>query len=617
MAKLGEMEGRALLVGSPGKDLQGVDHDVACMAEMLRGRKLAVEICTGAQATRAGILAAYGRLIAGVRQGQAAVFYYSGHGFHAFKEKESRAWQGIAPYDLGETTTADFRGITSWELSILQAKLTRRTTNVTVILDCCYASQMSREAAVHGAVPKTLPHPVRLGFDAHLRALRAQYGAAFDEVDPISNRHAVRLVACGQTECAYEYRGAGGIHRSAFTEALLEVLLEVRGVPVSWAAIEGAIRARVARRFPTQRPDIEGPTSRRPFSLERGGVGESVTIAATPNGFQIGAGRLMGVMPGDLYGVMPDGPPTYREAGAIAEVQIVETSATTARAELRGWRNGHTAIPRGSFAVPVEKVAVRRAVRLEVPASAREAVVAALAATRALRPAEPDEAPVLATLRLDEGELTIEDPIGPLFPAAPFPAQLPGTVQNLVNLGVAEGLRELEGEQGVLARELEIEWGTVDRGQMRTMPDRGGSLGLRDRIYVRVKSLAKRPLYAHVFNIGLRGAIKLLTHYAPSGVELTREAPELVLGRRNEGSLLGYRIGWPAGLPRETGPRMDEIVVIVTSTPASLRSLETMEHVAASRGAATLEGYYMVRLCYLLHPRDEVMAEPPPSNGSA
>jgi Caspase domain len=622
----GETNGHALLVGSSDKSLRGVDHDIRCMAEMLRDRRFSVDVRTGERATREGILSGYDDLIAKVGPTQAAVFYYAGHGFRAFEDAESASWQGISPVDLNASEAADFRGITAWELSIKQVQLTHRTKNVTVILDCCYASQMSRDGVMVDAIPRVLPHPVRRGFAAHLAALRTTYGAAFAAVDPLGNRDAVRLVACGQDETAYEYRDTHGQYHGAFTAALLEVLKEVGHVPVSWAVLEHAIRGRVLRRFPVQRPDIEGPVRRRPFLLEEEEEKGPVGVAAMSDGFRLEVGRLMGVMPGDVYGVMPPGPLAYRAADAIAEVRVHEVFPTFAYARLHGWKNGHSMLPRNAIAVLAEKAAVRHAVRIDAPAWAWDTVKGHIDATRTLRLAESDEEPALATLRLTEGMLTIEDGIGSMFPAARFPDDLSATSKNLANLGVAQSIRELEGEHGVLANEVEIEWGAVEQGRMRRMPERGGALTLNEKVYVRVKSQVQRLLHVHLFNIGLRGKITLLTRFAPTGVALTSEEPDFVLGRQIDGTLPGIALSWPAGMPRETSPRMDEIVVIVTSTAASLRNLETNERLVTARGeggklqdtlaqlqdgrtrttraVASIDGFFVRRLWYSLYARD-------------
>ena len=155
-------EGYALLVGCPGANLRGVTRAVEGMAAMLQSRRFAVDVRMRDRATRAGILAGYDELIANARPDRPTVFYYSGHGFFGFAPVETRACQGICPTDFDPHSEHDFRGITSWELSFKLAELARHTRNITVILDCCYASQMSRNAAASDAVPCALPHPIRV-----------------------------------------------------------------------------------------------------------------------------------------------------------------------------------------------------------------------------------------------------------------------------------------------------------------------------------------------------------------------------------------------------------------------------------------------------------------------
>lgn len=629
----GQITGHALVVGCPGDNLEGVDHDVAAIEDMLRGRGFAVDVRTRQAATRDGILQAYDELIAKVRPDQPAVFYYTGHGWYSIADTESgAAWQGICPADVAATTRDDFRGITSWELSIKQVQLTERTKNVTVILDCCHAARMSRDAAASTAVCRALPHPVHAGFAEHFRALKARYGPAYSAVDARGNPDAVRLVACGHDESAFEYP-VDGVYRGAFSEALLDVLRGVGGAPVSWAAIADAIRQRVHRRFLIQRPAIEGPAHRRIFSLEPGQLGEVVTISARPDGLRLGAGQLMRVTPGDVYGVMPPDSRAYCAADAIADVEVTAAFATYSTVVVREWRNAHCALPGGAVAIPIEKQFVRRPVRIEVPDAARPVVEAGIAAVRTLRLAGPDEPAALATLRMVDSTVTLDDPLGPLFAPQDFPGGLGEATADLANLAAAQALRELEGEHGVPATDLEVEWGTVDHGAMRRMPDAGAMLGLKDRIYVKIRSRAADTLHAHIFNIGIRSTIKLVTgNVAPTGYPLTAEEPEYVLGRSFDGSLPGEALGWARGVPGVL-PRLDELVVIVTTTSASLSGLETTGQRGATRGPGSplqdllsqlhdglprslpagraIDGFYVKRLSYWLYPREAAMASVP------
>lgn len=77
------MTRRALVVGSQIEGLRGVHNDVTAMVDVLTVRGFAIDQRTGDAASRAGILDGYDRLIEASSDGDAAVVYYSGHGFYA------------------------------------------------------------------------------------------------------------------------------------------------------------------------------------------------------------------------------------------------------------------------------------------------------------------------------------------------------------------------------------------------------------------------------------------------------------------------------------------------------------------------------------------------------
>jgi hypothetical protein len=558
------------------------------MADALRRRGFEVDVCTGDRATREGILAGYDSLIARARTDRPAVFYYSGHGFWAISEAEPSIFcQGIQTADRGATTDDDFRGITSWELSIKQTELTRQTRNVTVILDCCFASQMSRDdpdKPGEDPVVRALPHPVRRGFAAHLEALRAKYGADFAAVDARSNPDAVRLVACGQDECAVECTVDGASY-GALTAALLAALREVGNTPVCWASILASIQSWVGHWVRVQHPGIEGPVRRRLFSLDEDHGSEVVPITALANGFQVGAGKISRVTVGDVYAVMPFGSRTYASDRAIGRVRISAVSGTTADAVVLASTGVETALslPAGSVALPIERRAAPYPVQIDIPHDAWPAVTEAIAANPLLRIAVAEEASELPRLCITEGQVTLQDGFRSLGPPVEYPDDLHGVVQALANLAVACSLRDLAGEHGVLASEIDLAWGTVDGGTLRQVAEHGGSLAPGNRIYVRVTRRTDRPLYVHVFELGCRGTITLCTNYAHTGEALTDDRPECMLGRDARGAVIGFELGT---LDAQLGDasRTAELIVIVTDAPADLRRLETVDPVAGLRG---------------------------------
>lgn len=580
------MARRALVLGSQIEGLRGVQNDAQRMAAMLDARGFVVDLRVGTDATRLGMLAGYDQLITASAPDDAAVVYYCGHGYHAVVPHAGRSWQCIVPTDLRDGSSTDWRGITAWELSIKQAQLTARTRNVTVILDCCHSAQLSRSDGVVGALPRALPHPVHTGFAHHLAALRESYGAAFDAVDPVGDSDAVRLVACGQSESAFEYPDAEGQYHGVFTDVLVDVLTQVGAAPMSWGPIISAIRARVLRRFPRQRPDIEGPLRREPFSLIEHDDVRGAAVAVAGEQFRLAAGQLTGVAVGDIYGVLPAGVPVHDDAGTLVQLEVTEVYATTACARRRA---GDDPVPADAIAVPIRRCAMRWPVAVEGSQPARAAVEAAIAAAPTLRMARPDEFDALATVRVENGAMMIEDAGGALFPPVPFPAGLDAVVAHLANLGVAQGVRELEGEHGVLASELAIELGTVHDGQTRQLPDHGGVLGLRDRYYAKLERRGHRPLFVHVVNISARGKLTLLTHFARGGVVLDRYHPAVLIGQRADGEVIGVGLRWPEGMPRSGLPRLTEFMVIATLGVTDLSGLETRELAVARSGATQLQ----------------------------
>jgi hypothetical protein len=587
----------------------------------------------GDAATRDGIVAGYERLIRDTDAGDAAVIYYSGHGGYTVNLEASagtRTFQNLVPTDHDLSTDDDYRGVTALELSLLQQRLTAKSKNVTVILDCCHSAQMSRDGAVRDAVARGLPHPLQLGFAPHLAALEARYPGELARLGTRGNPDAVRIVACAQSESAYEYTNPAGLRTGVFTEALLALLDETRTVPMSWALLGQALRRRVQGQFPAQRPEIEGPAGRQLFSLADAPGSEIVSVRQRTAGYEIAAGAIHGVTTGDTYDVAA----VATTAQPVARAEVTATRPTTADVVITGWHAGVTALPVDAVAIPIARAAVKRPVVLDVDADARPAATAAFAAARTLRIARPDEHDrSLARLRIAGGQLTIEDARGPLFAPA-SPTALAAAMQNLANLGVAQGLRELAGEAGVYARELDIEWGVLEGGALRPRPDDGAALGLGDQIYCRVRNTGRgqRDLHVHIFNLGLQGKVTLLTAYAPAGVRLCAGA-ELNIAETPSGALAGLTLSWPGGLPMTTFPRVDSLVVIATTHPANLTVLETRTatmrgaragmselqqllaqlHDGGTRDATPAhqpEGYYAKLLTFFLHPRQGKLTSP-------
>lgn len=593
------MNGRALVIGASVEgppERSAEHHDVRRMTALLEGRGFVVEALEGLGATREGILAGYRRLIRGVTPGCAAVVYYSGHGGRVLDTEPGdpgapRMFQCIIPTDYERTTEDDFHGISSWELSLLLAELTAATPNVTTIFDCCHAAQMSRGDAAAGAQPRARPKPTRISIRRHFDALRDRYGA-LGRASPGGNPRAVRLAACGEGESAFPTFDAERRPTGALTHALLATLAELGGAEASWQAIGAAVRDRVRKMFATQRPAIDGPVRRRPFSLDEIGAG-AIPIGRRDDGFRLEAGQLAGVSVGDVYGVARVGAEGFDPARGLARARIIRVAALHAGARLE-WLNEHAALPADAIAWPLERALDRQPVRIVAPEGELGRLEAAVAGSARLRVAADGER-AIGELRRRDGKLAVltEDGVSLRSRSGSWP--LDHAIRQLQRLAAAQALRELRGE-GLAAEEIDVEWGTLHDGAPIARPADGAAVSQGDRIFIRIHNRSAHVRHAHVFSIGLCGKITRLSRSCARGITLEPLAQALVDPPGDPSA--GFKPSWPEGMPPDE-PRADRLVVIVTAEPADLRALATDE--TGARGAARGGGTPLQRLLAQLH----------------
>src|SRR5262245_40704474 len=278
------------------------------MAETLARRGFEVRPQVDADATRAGIIEGYARLIDDTPAGSTdqVVVYYSGHGGRSqLADWEERARRGagtyvhfIVPFDMESSNESDFRGILAQELSELQRRLSERTSNVTTILDCCHSGTMSRD-------PEVLPKAVTRGFSIEgARAWLDQFEGgqrarptALDD----SNQLAVRVVACDPSQSAYERTAADGRRHGALTEQLAAAFDDLGDRPVSWRVLVDIIRRTIMATLPLQRPEVEGPADRVLFSLESRTWTRALPVTTDGGAVTIDSARLLGVSEDDAY----------------------------------------------------------------------------------------------------------------------------------------------------------------------------------------------------------------------------------------------------------------------------------------------------------------------------
>ncbi|MFG3016797.1 caspase domain-containing protein [Streptomyces cinerochromogenes] len=569
------MRKRALLIGCQLGDLSGVHADVALMDELLASMGFETTPLVEAQATRQGIIDAYRGLVEDTTSVDAALVYYSGHGGRrrnpAAEQDPSLPpwWQFLCPTDF--ETLGAFRGLLAEQLSQLQFELTAKTANVTTILDCCHAARMARDGRTR---PKAHSRAEGLDLDLVRRAWQVvRSGGAPSATGLEANQSAVRLVACAPDESAFELSAMGfdGTH-GALTGTLARLLRQQGREHLTWRRLIEQLRPAVRDLVPSQRPDVEGPVDRYLFQLREATASGVLPVRTKEGHAFLDAAQLFGIGVGDTYAIMP---PSSGPATPLAVAVVDHISGGAARLRVRDF--SPTALPPGSEAHPLEVGLGRRPVSL-VPATHPDhaRVASVLVRTAHLRVAETGE-PAMATVSLDGGLHVLDEQGAPMRerPRPTTDPELTLMVDDLQQLARAAHVRDLESGTGAAHLDDQVVFTyarQLPNGNERSLERSGEHLFSRDRVIIRIHNRSGERRYVSVFDIGLRGAISLLTTAERSGVGIDPDQTYELFRLPVTHHLAGIEMFWPEGLPASS-PRLGTFLGIVTDQPQDLTRL--------------------------------------------
>lgn len=583
------MTQRALIVGSETGGLSGVANDVESMSAWLEPHGFEVDVRCGADASRDGILDGLARIAADSRVGDAALIYYSGHGGRIV-DKTRPDWSPGAPatpsaYQYLVPTDHDrhrnFRGIFRAELAMLIRDLSDKTQNITVLLDCCRATDMVREDEI---VAKCVAEPWNDGVERHIECLQQQ-GYDLGRLHELRNPFMVLLAASETKAAAYEYnRRSDGRRCGLFTDALLATALGTEPSEATWEQLMFGVAEYVERRMRQQRPQGSGPLSRVLFSeRERRDLG-ALRLLEHGGRRCLYGGSALGVEAEDRYEIveLPRGDRARRSA--LVTVEAVSSSAAMldATSDEHHWlRPGLPARPNpggptrarcrvrgdGSIAselrtwlgtiggLTVVDASDRDGVDFSFCASGPRIEVRSHAGSRLRWPFQFDD---------DEPEVTRNDRIEAVVELAQVltRALRLRTVADRSTDGAGKGAR------------FSVEWGVVKDGINIALPLVGETLSVGDRIYVHVANHGSRqPLHVSVLDVGVGWDITLLTAGHPEGEVLGRRERQVV-GQPPLLSLMGLVLHWPDDVPPDQ-PLEESIVVFVADGPLPIASWAT------------------------------------------
>ena len=258
----------ALLVGiqsypylDDNLQLHGTLADVAAVADLLRSRvaNLDLRILRDGQASRAGIRAAWDRIVEDTGPDDEVLFYWSGHGSRVRNPSGSEAdgWdETLVPHDSGRRTKPN-RDLIDDEVHGWLNRLQKKTRRISLVIDSCHSGSVARTGV--RTVPRD-PRPRDLppSPDPDLPESGAPAGPA--GWLPASD-HWVLLAACRDREVAVEIPFAGQT-RGVFTWALEQAALTA-APGTSWRDLFLAAESQVVfATFGNQMPHLEGASGR-------------------------------------------------------------------------------------------------------------------------------------------------------------------------------------------------------------------------------------------------------------------------------------------------------------------------------------------------------------------
>jgi hypothetical protein len=245
-----------------------------------------------------------------------------------------------------------------YELNDVLQRIAKRTADLTLVLDCCCSAGATRSgleppgsAVRFCRVDASLSPPAAHSLD---RSAGEPPAGLFSSVDP-SDPGFVVAAACQASERAHEGLAGDGLHRGAFTEALLERLAAEppeKLAALRWGDLWLALRQHVSSRYPGQHPWLIGRPERRLFGGAWSRQDLGYPIAREGDKYRIYAGTMVGLGPGAqvaVYGPAPDLlPPLGSREDLAVRLGVLDVEAATPAACTAAPTGGEFALVEGA-----------------------------------------------------------------------------------------------------------------------------------------------------------------------------------------------------------------------------------------------------------------------------
>ncbi len=611
------MTQRALLIGAPQLHrppdrLLGVARDIDTASDILTTHGFDCERLYGADARRDVILDCLDELARTSRDGDAVVFYFSGHGGQVINTRvvsdlrsctyRPKYHQFLLPEDFYDHADA-FHGILDIELSAAVGRIAGRTRNVTVILDCCHSGGLVRAPGglwAKGIDPSHFnqrSNDLNHQIEVRLEALRVRIDRdGGPRLDADASPDIVRLEAADLDHFAYEC-SRGGERWGALTLAWYEAVAQHRGQPVSWQALGEEVRERLrSYTGDKQHAGLGGPVHRLPFTLDPAPAPGALALVRRDDALYLRGGSLYGIRPGDRFAVVPPAATRADLDQQLAEVKVVAVAPDMSRVEIVS-EVGGAGDWLSARAFPLGPPAAWTGVAVQASGPVRAELARCIEAVPSLRLCRPGDEPVAVIIEVsgeapgDAGpRVEIRDPVGCQVSAPLRPG--PEVVDIARRLQRAALLRGQESGRGEHALHTPLELRVQVAGASplvvcrhadghTTRPEAPievcAGTGVRCEIVNRAPGDERPPrnVYLTIFHVDVDGRIERRSDAAPTGIPLCAGETH-PLAYRPHSSDDPVRLDWPRDTP-PIGPGLRSLIVVAGSRQHTLNGFETCD----------------------------------------
>lgn len=312
-----------------------------------------IVVLTDAQATRAGIIAAFEKhLIAQARPGDIVEFHYSGHG-QQIKDDNGDEMDGLdeslIPYDYISQSAADGAksNLRDDTLGDLLAKLKTKMQggdgkikgNITMTFDCCFSGTATRGKPAQGRLRER-----GRGWNTQLDGPRPEFntrgsgkpdsGSGLFTPDGALGQGYIVLSATQSDQTAKEAEDAKGKAMGAFTLFFTQALSKA-GPGTTYRDIFERINLDLKTAVSDQDPQIEGDINKTLFADAALPVANYVVVQSTRGDtVTLPLGSLHGATKGSRFAIFKAGTSVSDPKNKIADAEITSVAFTTSIARL-------------------------------------------------------------------------------------------------------------------------------------------------------------------------------------------------------------------------------------------------------------------------------------------